>query len=154
MVCGGGEVRVCFGGEVTVEGAPKSKRSSKPELALVCDIGEFPGAESNAPNPLEELKVLLGWAAGVGVGFFASKKLPPKLVEEGDEIDGVDFWLDKLPSPAKAEGLLFWDCAGGEKLKELNASCIPPKEDWEVECECEFWVAGGDCGETNPPKAC
>lgn len=57
--CGGGEAIVCFGGMVCVEVAPKSNRSSNPELALVCGIGELPGAESKAPNPLEELKVLL-----------------------------------------------------------------------------------------------
>lgn len=138
VICAGGEAIVCFGGRGFVDVEPKSKRSSNPELAFVCGIGGFP--ESKAPNPLEELKVLLAWAAGVGEGLlagFESKKLPPKPVDGAEETTGVDFVLDKLPNPAKAEGLLFWDCAGGEKLKEPKASCIPPNEDWEVEWEWE-----------------
>jgi hypothetical protein len=56
--CTGGEAIVCFGAAAGGDGAEKSKRSAMPELVLVLEImGDIPGAESNAPKPLEELNV-------------------------------------------------------------------------------------------------
>ncbi len=76
-----GDATVCFGGTGGCgEGAEKSKRSPRPELALVLETGVgMPGAESKAPKPLDELNPLVGcggWAAGLAAGFI-SKKLPP-----------------------------------------------------------------------------
>lgn len=58
----------CTIGEVTVgfvgggaEEAEKSKRSLNPELEFVAAaVGVTPGAESNAPNPLDELNPRVG----------------------------------------------------------------------------------------------
>jgi len=49
---------VCFEAAAGGDGAEKSKRSAMPELVLVLGIMvDIPGAESNAPKPLEELNV-------------------------------------------------------------------------------------------------
>jgi hypothetical protein len=59
--CIGGEAIVCFGAAAGGDGAEKSKRSAMPELVLLEIMGDIPGAESNAPKPLEELNVRDGW---------------------------------------------------------------------------------------------
>jgi len=67
------------------EGAEKSKRSPRPELAVVETGVGMPGAESKAPKPLDELNPLDGcggWA-GFAAGF-VSKKLPP--LRGGEEV--------------------------------------------------------------------
>ncbi len=63
----GGEAMVCFGAAGGFDGVEKSKRSSKPELATF-ELGAWliPGAESNAPNPLDELNPLEGCGGGAG----------------------------------------------------------------------------------------
>jgi hypothetical protein len=54
--CTGGEAIVCFGAAAGGDVAEKSNRSAKPELLFALEIeGDIPGAESNAPKPLEEL---------------------------------------------------------------------------------------------------
>lgn len=78
---GGGDAIVCFGWAGGCgDGAEKSKRSPSAELAFVLETGVgIPGAESKAPNPLDELNPLDG-CGGCGAGFeagFISKKLPP-----------------------------------------------------------------------------
>lgn len=65
-----GEAMVCFGG-TTGAGEEKSNKSAIPELAFVAfdsGAGDIPGAESNAPKPLEELKPRDG-CGGAAVGF-------------------------------------------------------------------------------------
>ncbi len=64
-VCGVGEAMACFGAVDGGVGAEKSKRSPNPELAGF-EIGSWliPGAESNAPNPLDELSPLEGCGGG------------------------------------------------------------------------------------------
>lgn len=102
-----GEATVCFGG-TTGGGEEKSNKSAIPELEFVAfdkGAGDIPGAESKAPNPLEELNPrdgCGGGAAGFWTGF-ASKKLPP--LKGGDETEGVDRWLETLPKPANADCL-------------------------------------------------
>tara|TARA_R110002060_G_scaffold48900_1_gene59841 strand:+ start:1402 stop:1641 length:240 start_codon:yes stop_codon:yes gene_type:complete len=76
-------------GEATVglaagwEGVEKSNKSSRPELVFEMGGDDIPGAESNAPKPLDELNPRLGWA-GAGAGF-VSKKLPPPRLPGGEE---------------------------------------------------------------------
>lgn len=61
--CAGGETTVCFGGGAGA-GVEKSDEKSNispiPELELAA-AGVTPGAESKAPNPLEELKPRETW---------------------------------------------------------------------------------------------
>lgn len=102
-----GEATVCFGGALgAVE--EKSNKSVIPELvfaAFVKGAGDMPGAESKAPNPLEELNPRDG-CGGAGADFctgFASKKLPP--LKGGDDTEDPDLWPETLPSPANADGL-------------------------------------------------
>jgi hypothetical protein len=57
--CGGGETTEGLGGAGGAAGVEKSNRSPNPELEDTAGAAEE-GAESNAPNPLEELKPLDG----------------------------------------------------------------------------------------------
>ncbi len=97
----GGEAAVCFGGGCGA-GEEKSNRSLSPELAVFdSGAGDLPGAESNAPNPLEELKPREGWGGGDVWTGFASKKLPP--LRTGGEICVDARWEEILPRPEKAD---------------------------------------------------
>lgn len=75
-----GEAIVCLGGETFwTAGVEKSNRSPNAELAFVdCGAGDCPGAESNAPKPLEELNAR-DTCEGARAAFGFESKNPPPL---------------------------------------------------------------------------
>jgi len=90
----GGEATVCGAGAGS-EATEKSNKSIIPELAAggLTVVGDAPGAESNAPKPLDELNVrdvVVGCMEPEFCDGFASKKPPPPKVDIGDVICGGD----------------------------------------------------------------
>lgn len=121
----GGDAIAWCGGAACGAGVVKSKRSPRPELAA-CGAGDMPGAESKAPNPLDELNPLEGWG-GAGVDFwagFVSKNVPPLLA-------GGDRLFETWPRLAKAF-VVVGDLGEVvvEKPRPLKASFMPPNEDF------------------------
>jgi hypothetical protein len=82
----GGDAIVCLGGATfCTAGVVKSNRSPNAELAFVgCGAADCPGAESNAPKPVEELNVR-DTCDGAGAAFGFESKNPPPL-SGGEEI--------------------------------------------------------------------
>lgn len=124
----GGEANggdAAFGACAGAAGMERSSRSFMPDGA---GAAGFDGAGDEkalkSARPLEGLVVLFCcWVCGVG---FELKKLPPPPNMPEEDVDGGDFALEKLSSPANGDGF-----GAGAALKDrlLNASFIPPNDD-------------------------